>query len=154
MSFDSRLDGAARPLLLSLKYARIVLMEGKTLRNLAIMMLLVLTVALALIFTLTDPVTAGLGGILSVMLLIYLLITTLVFVGLYVANQLRRKSLKNIAKPKTPNGQLLLLAFAVALLPVLLLAFNSLGSIGAVELFLVVAIEAVTIFFIWRGTKR
>ncbi len=114
-------------------------------------------VMLLLLVNLTDPVSAGPGGILLVFLLIYVfwagLFFTLLHLGVRVASRLIIKYRRTVTVRSLQLGvrKAYYIASALAFVPVLFLAMNSLGQLQIRDVGLVLVFMILIIFYI---TKR
>lgn len=103
--------------------------------------------ALVLILNLTSPITAGPAGILAVLLFFYafmasVLFAVLVFV-LAVGGALT-------GKKRISDRLSLRLATVLAVGPVFIVALNTLGSIGFIEVGLVIVLVGLACFYVIR----
>lgn len=112
----------------------------------AIIALVLSAVLLLVLFIFTDPREVGLLGILTVILAVYVFFAAC----FYLIAMLFNKS-----KDKVNSGERrqILISAALAFAPVLLIIFNSLGSIGIIEVIAIVLFEVITIFLITKRTQ-
>ncbi|MDR1300188.1 MAG: hypothetical protein LBK50_00605 [Candidatus Nomurabacteria bacterium] len=102
--------------------------------------------ALTLIFNFTDPVSIGLFGVVGVFAIVYLLCFSVIYgTAMIICGQLnkKRKDANRINARKTMYVSLVL-----AVAPVVMMSFSSLGGLNIAAALLVVIIEVVAIFFI------
>jgi hypothetical protein len=107
---------------------------------------IVCTLAIFLLLSFTNPSAAGPPGILAFFLLLYLLVATLAYLVVKVVSYLSA----SILKKSVTNRQSIYISFVVALGPVLLIALNTLGNVGLVELSLVCLLVILGCFYVTR----
>jgi len=114
--------------------------------------------ALFLIMNSTDPVSAGPGGILVVFLLVYVfwagLFFTIIHLGIGLASRLVIKYRKAVTVRSVQIGarKAYYIASALAFVPVLFLAMNSLGQLQIRDVALVLVFMLLIIFYIVKRT--
>lgn len=114
--------------------------------------------ALILITTSTDPVSIGPGGILAVFLLVYIfwagLFFTVIHLGIGIASRLLIKHRKAVTVRSVQIGvrKAYYIASALAFVPVLFLAMNSLGQLQLSDVALVIVFTSLIIFYIVKRT--
>jgi hypothetical protein len=101
-------------------------------------------VLLALNFT--SPLLAGPPGILLIFCLFYAFFASLTYVILSWTTVL----VKNIFKRNFGGKRLYFISLIISLAPIFMIALNSLGQLGAIELVLIVTLVAVGCFYINR----
>lgn len=102
---------------------------------------------IVLVLNLTSPIMAGPAGILVVFLLFYAFVASLTYVlirSVIVALKMFRKG------ADFSNAKTLQVACVVALAPVFLVALNTLGKIGVVEVCLVAILVGLACFYAIR----
>lgn len=114
--------------------------------------------ALLVVVMSTDPVSVGPGGILIVFLLVYIfwagLFFTLIHLGIGLASRLVIKHRKTVTVRSMQIGvrKAYYIASALAFVPVLFLAMNSLGQLQLRDIVLVLAFTTLIIFYIVKRT--
>lgn len=115
-------------------------------------------VALMLLMNTTDPISAGPGGILVVFLLVYIfwagLFFTILHLGLGVVSRLiiRYRKAVTVRSVQLSIRKAYYIASALAFVPVLLLAMNSLGQLQIRDVALVSIFMFLVIFYIVKRT--
>jgi hypothetical protein len=101
------------------------------------------------LFLATNPQSAGLLGILSVVVALYGFCwgLALLICGLLFSSRRHKTAMRKKLKTMN-NGQVIEISAVLALAPVLIIVLNSLGTIGVIELVLVVCFESVMVFLI------
>lgn len=112
----------------------------------AIVALVLSAVLLLVLFIFTDPREVGLLGILVVVLAIYVFFTALFYLCLSLFNKKKENN-------SSAGHRQLLISATLAFAPVLLVIFNSLGSIGIIEVAAIILFEVITIFLITKRTQ-
>lgn len=113
---------------------------------------------LMLLMNTTDPVSAGPGGILVVFLLVYIFWAGLFFTALHLGLGLVSRLIIKYRKTVTVRSVQISLrkayyiASALAFVPVLLLAMNSLGQLQVRDVALVSILMFLVIFYIIKRT--
>ena len=114
--------------------------------------------ALMLLMNTTDPISAGPGGILVVFLLVYIfwagLFFTILHLGLGVVSRLiiRHRKAVTVRSVQLSIRKAYYIASALAFVPVLLLAMNSLGQLQIRDVALVSIFMFLVIFYIVKRT--
>lgn len=114
--------------------------------------------ALMLLMNTTDPISAGPGGILAVFLLIYIfwagLFFTILHLGVGVLSRLiiRYRKTVTVRSVQLSIRKAYYIASALAFVPVLLLAMNSLGQLQVRDIALVSIFMFLVIFYIVKRT--
>lgn len=115
-------------------------------------------VVLMLLINTTDPISAGPGGILVVFLLVYIfwagLFFTILHLGLGVVSRLiiRYRKAVTVRSVQLSIRKAYYIASALAFVPVLLLAMNSLGQLQIRDVALVSIFMFLVIFYIVKRT--
>ena len=118
--------------------------------------LALVSVGLLLFLNLTNPSSVGPLGILVMFVLIYLasflaLLLIMRLLGVvYQAIHARNETVVSKEKSRVVGKQLTLIAGALSLVPIFLISLNSIGQLNFVDVVLIIAIEAVAIFYIMR----
>lgn len=105
--------------------------------------LIISLLLIVILFIFTSPRDIGLLGILTVVIVIYALVDSCIYL---ISAIFRNK------KNEGNERRRLLISSALAFVPVFFIIFNSLGAIGLVEIILILLFEAVTIFLIINRT--
>lgn len=114
--------------------------------------------ALVSITNATDPVSVGPGGILIVFLLVYVfwagLFFTVIHLGVGLVSRFLIKRRKSVTVRSVQIGvrKAYYIASALAFVPVLFLAMNSLGQLQFRDVVLVLAFTTLIIFYIVKRT--
>lgn len=114
--------------------------------------------AILLITAATDPISVGPGGILAIFLLVYIfwagLFFTTIHLGIGLASRLIIKRQKAVTVRSMQIGvrKAYYIASALAFMPVLFLAMNSLGQLQLRDVVLVVVFMILVIFYIVKRT--
>lgn len=105
-------------------------------------------VLLVLFFT-TNPQSARLLGVLVVVVALYGVFwgVILLFSDIIMRKKRKQKAINKLLQRES-NYQLAEISAVLALAPVLIIVLNSLGSIGVVELALIIGFECIVIFLI------
>lgn len=128
------------------------------LRTIGYLIPLFAVVALLFIMTSTDPVSIGPGGILVVFLLVYVfwagLFFTVIHLGIGIASRFLIKHRKSVTVRSVQIGarKAYYIASALAFVPVLFLAMNSLGQLQFRDVALVLVFMLLIIFYIVKRT--
>lgn len=128
------------------------------LRTLSYLVPLFALVALLVIMTSTDPISIGPGGILAVFVLVYVfwagLFFTALHLGIGIASRFIIKYRKTVTVRSVQIGvrKAYYIASALAFVPVLFLAMNSLGQLQFRDVALVLAFTSLIIFYIVKRT--
>jgi len=128
------------------------------LRTIGYLIPLFALVALLFVTTSTDPVSIGPGGILVVFLLVYIfwagLFFTAIHLGIGIASRLLVKHRKSVTVRSVQIGvrKAYYIASALAFVPVLFLAMNSLGQLQFRDVALVLVFMLLIIFYIVKRT--
>lgn len=102
--------------------------------------------ALALIFAFTDPVSIGLFGVVGVFTIVYGIIFCIVYsVAMLITAKINKKREK-VRKIRMRKVQYI--SGVLALAPIFIMSFFSLGAVNLPEVLVVILIEVVAIFFI------
>lgn len=115
-------------------------------------------VALMLLMNTTDPISAGPGGILVVFLLVYVfwagMFFTILHLGLGLVSRLiiRHRKTVTVRSIQLSIRKAYYIASALAFVPVLLLAMNSLGQLQIRDVALVSIFMFLVIFYIVKRT--
>lgn len=115
----------------------------------ALSLIMISALVLTILFFTTDPQSARLLGVLVVIVALYGVFwgIILLFSDLIMRKK-RKQKMIDVALQRESNYQLAEISAVLALAPVLIIVLNSLGSIGVVELALIVGFECVVIFLI------
>ena len=113
----------------------------------------VAALALFMIFSLTNPISAGPGGMLLVFFLVYVLFASVFFIFLHVGVGLISKILAkyrqvNIREWKIGVRKSYYIASVLAFGPVLLLAMQSVGQLQLRDIVLTIAFLGIAIFYV------
>lgn len=117
--------------------------------------------ALAVLFAVvisTDPISVGPGGILAVFLLVYVFWAGLFFIAIHLGIDLVSRRIINRRKTVTARSlkvgvrKAYYIASALAFVPVLFLAMNSLGQLQLRDVVLVLVFVSLIIFYIVKRT--
>jgi len=104
-------------------------------------------ILLLLLTYLLDPISVGLYGILAVLIVIYLLSWTFLYASASIWIRLRR-----VRGEQGNYKRIFYLTAILALVPILLIALNSLSSMWVIEIILIATLEAVALFFAIKQT--
>lgn len=115
------------------------------------------SIAAAVLFVvlqLTTPATIHPVGLLGVFILIYIVIASVVTLILYQLGMIRRNLIARSPQQKVLPVWTLRSAYlygsVVAFAPVIFLGMMSVGTIGVVDVLLVVVLESIALFYLWR----
>jgi tellurite resistance protein TehA-like permease len=101
---------------------------------------------LAVLFFATNPQSARLLGVLVVIVALYgVFLGVILLIGNLIAY---RRTKKHSISSRENNNHRLEISAVLALAPVLTIILNSLGTIGIIEIILVIGFEVVVIFLI------
>lgn len=115
-------------------------------------------VALLLIMNSTDPISIGPGGILVVFLLIYIFwagfFFTMIHLGIGFVSRfvISRRKVVTVRSIEVGVRRAYYIASALAFVPVLFIAMNSLGQLQIRDVLLVLSFTALVIFYIIKRT--
>lgn len=111
--------------------------------------MLISAIVLGILFFTTDPQSARLLGVLIVVIALYGLFWGIILMicNIFNRKKMRQKTQSELLKRKG-NSKIVELSAVIALAPVLIIVLNSLGSIGLVELILILVFECIIIFLI------
>lgn len=106
---------------------------------------------LAIVFVLnfTSPLALGPAGILLVFGVFYAAINSLLFAGLYFFSYVVRR----LTKKQLSVRKAYYIASVLALGPVFMMALNTLGQLGVVEVLLVVVLLVTACFYVVRRSE-
>ena len=118
--------------------------------------LVLASVGLLLFLNLATPSSAGPLGILLVFILIYIISFSLLMLlirllmVIYRAIRPRKETVVGKEKSRINKKRFTLIAAVLSLVPIFLISLNSIGQLNFVDMVLIIAIEAVAIFYIMR----
>jgi uncharacterized membrane protein len=102
--------------------------------------------ALVLVFSFTDPVSIGLFGIVMVFVAIYSIIYCVIYAVSSIITDRINKKREEVHRIRPRKVQYI--SGVLALAPIFIMSFFSLGTITLPEVLVVLLIEVVAIFFI------
>jgi hypothetical protein len=118
---------------------------------------LIASVVLMIVLQTTNPSTAGPLGLLAVFFLLYVIFigvtTELVWVGSHVVSWLSRRLRTRRPVRTLPLNTAYYYSTVLALGPAMMLAMQSIGSLGIYEILLIVAFLAVGILYVSRRIR-
>lgn len=129
--------------------------SDKTVGNIKTVLIFVVPILLLLLMLLlvnaTSPVTAGPVGILALFVLFYALIASVLHVLILAVVAIWRL----FGESKTVNRRIAVsLSCVLAIAPVFLIALNTLGRIGFVEIVLITVLVALASFYVFRRSNN
>jgi len=111
-------------------------------------------IALGLLMQSTNPATTGPVGILAVFFCIYVIFLSFFTWAIYGSNLILTELLKASFRKRTITAMRMqkayYLASVIALAPIILLAMNSVGSMGIYDIILIVIFVAIGVFYIQK----
>lgn len=110
---------------------------------------------LFIILQITNPASIHPVGLLGVFFLIYVVFVGLMTLVVFTTGQLtallgRYLKASSVSRRKVSLQQAYLYGSLLALAPVILIGMQSVGSLGFVDVVLVIVFEAVICFYVWR----
>ena len=116
----------------------------------ALSLVIVSALVLSILFFATNPQSARLFGVLVVVVALYGLFwgVILLISNLFTRKKRNQKNIKVLSQRGVSNSKVVEISAVLALAPVLVIVLNSLGSIGLIEIALIMTFECVVIFLI------
>ncbi len=123
---------------------------GRTLQRLMYVAPFIFAIIIVYILNMTSPLSIGPGGILAIFILLYAFFLSLFFAVIYLATKLLTGINKKI---HLPQRKAYYLATVLAFMPVFLLALNSIGQLGFLDVVLTLVLVSVAGFYVMRRTE-